>query len=389
MACLSVEKGEAASREMERAAKLFLHSSNEEERNRGDGDSPPPAKRPKKKTWRGEEVGPGQLEVRGLDLSRLRSVFGFCRRYLQSSARSKPLDLIVCCAGVMALPMRQQSEDGIEMQLAVNHVGHHYLVTLLKKQMEMFDGSQRREGARVVMVSSPSHAKTGIRWNDLHFSAAAYDKWKAYGQSKLANILFAMHYSVLSRANRQTPPKQSSLSTAPTLDANGLDNNGQYRRCKGRKGKGEQCQVSSKAINDGSKDRFREAARRLMTTMYCDFHKFQDLDPPASFPRRDVGLRRPPSLANSVDPGHCKDTALGRHLVRGKDFFPSHLPWRSVQQAAGPVIHAALAGEWNNVGGVYIGSDCQVGEVKRKVTADDAERLWGETESMITTALDD
>lgn len=94
------------------------------------------------------------------------------------------LDGIICNAGVMALPKRQV-KHGVEMQFLTNHVGHFLLVTGL------FD--RLRDDARVVVLSSSAHRSAprgGIRLDDLDASRG-YSGWIAYGQSKLANILFA------------------------------------------------------------------------------------------------------------------------------------------------------------------------------------------------------
>ena len=98
------------------------------------------------------------------------------------------LDGILCNAGIMALPQRTL-QHGYEAQFFTNHVGHFILVTGLIDLLAA-DG-------RVVMTSSSAHTGTyveGIRINDLDASGG-YSAWGAYGQSKLANILFANHLS--------------------------------------------------------------------------------------------------------------------------------------------------------------------------------------------------
>jgi NAD(P)-dependent dehydrogenase (short-subunit alcohol dehydrogenase family) len=94
------------------------------------------------------------------------------------------LDAVIANAGVMALQERQQA-FGIELQLFTNHVGHFILVTGLLDQLTP-DG-------RVVILSSGAHQmapREGIRFDDLSFERG-YEPWTAYGQSKLANLLFA------------------------------------------------------------------------------------------------------------------------------------------------------------------------------------------------------
>ena len=122
--------------------------------------------------------GPGgDVVVARLDLADLASV-----RELVA-ARSEPLDLLVNNAGVMALPYRTTA-DGFERQLGTNHLGHFALTGLLLPHLL---GSS---SARVVTVSSGAHRIGAIDFDDLQ-SERSYSKWRAYGQSKLANLLFA------------------------------------------------------------------------------------------------------------------------------------------------------------------------------------------------------
>ena len=94
------------------------------------------------------------------------------------------LDGIICNAGIMALPKLQQA-FGHELQFFTNHIGHFILVTGLIEQLS--------ETGRVVMLSSAAHKRApreGIQFDNLS-GAKEYKPWKAYGQSKLANMLFA------------------------------------------------------------------------------------------------------------------------------------------------------------------------------------------------------
>lgn len=96
----------------------------------------------------------------------------------------QPLDVIVCNAGIMALPKREL-HHGQELQFLTNHIGHFILVTGL---LDLLRGR-----GRVVMLSSGAHnaaPPTGIQFDDLTFERN-YSSWAAYGQSKLANLLFA------------------------------------------------------------------------------------------------------------------------------------------------------------------------------------------------------
>lgn len=102
------------------------------------------------------------------------------------------MDLLITAAGVMATPERYVG-PGWEGQLAANHLGHHLLACELYPLL-------RARGARVVAYSSAGHMLTGIRRQDPHFRTG-YDKWLAYGQSKTANALFAVHLDAIGRAD--------------------------------------------------------------------------------------------------------------------------------------------------------------------------------------------
>lgn len=119
------------------------------------------------------------VELRLLDLADLSSVKAFA----EGVRRDHPtLDRLINNAGVMALPL-QRTADGFEMQLGTNHLGHFALtVRLLDKLLE-------GENARVVTVSSMAHRFGRMRWKDPNWREG-YQKWLAYGQSKLANVLF-------------------------------------------------------------------------------------------------------------------------------------------------------------------------------------------------------
>jgi hypothetical protein len=120
-----------------------------------------------------------QVEAMALDLASLASVRAFSDAF---HARFGQLDALCNNAGVMALP-RRETADGFEMQLGTNHLGHFALTARL------FDVLRATPGARVVNVSSTMHRVGRIRFDDLH-GQRSYAKWSAYGQSKLANLLF-------------------------------------------------------------------------------------------------------------------------------------------------------------------------------------------------------
>lgn len=119
------------------------------------------------------------LALMELDLASLTSV----RRFADALRAACPaLHVLVNNAGVMAIPYRKTA-DGFEMQLGTNHLGHFALTGLL------LDRLQAAAGARVVTVSSNAHKFGWMRWDDPQWERG-YRKWQAYGQSKLANLLF-------------------------------------------------------------------------------------------------------------------------------------------------------------------------------------------------------
>lgn len=117
-----------------------------------------------------------------LDLASLASVADFAKRF---AAGNEQLDLLVNNAGVMALPKRQQTEDGFEMQLGTNYLGHYALTARLLPQL------RRAKAARVVNISSLAHRSGAIDFDDLQ-SKRSYRPWRAYCQSKLAMLMFAL-----------------------------------------------------------------------------------------------------------------------------------------------------------------------------------------------------
>jgi NAD(P)-dependent dehydrogenase (short-subunit alcohol dehydrogenase family) len=133
-------------------------------------------------------AAPGsQVEVSALDLGSLASVRAFAERFNRDG-----LDLLINNAGVMA-PPRRETEDGFELQFGTNHLGHFALTGLL------IDRMKGRNDARVVTVSSGAHRMGRINFDDLQ-GKRKYGRWSAYGQSKLANLLFAFELNRRLRA---------------------------------------------------------------------------------------------------------------------------------------------------------------------------------------------
>lgn len=138
----------------------------------------------------GDPDSPVQLLYLPLELASLASVRSFVTAF---RALGLPLHTLLLNAGVMALPQRQLSEDGHEYQLGVNHLGHFLLANLLLDALVA--AAVPEDPGRVIVLSSsahliPSPLQRGDL-SDLQCSRSSYSPWRAYGQSKLANLLFA------------------------------------------------------------------------------------------------------------------------------------------------------------------------------------------------------
>ncbi len=117
-----------------------------------------------------------------LDLANLKSVEAFAAGLLKDLPR---LDLLINNAGVMAPPTRQETANGFELQLGVNYLGHFALTARLLPLLRLGDHP------RVVSLSSLAHRTGAIRFQDLQWRRK-YSAWGAYGQSKLAMLMFAL-----------------------------------------------------------------------------------------------------------------------------------------------------------------------------------------------------
>jgi NAD(P)-dependent dehydrogenase (short-subunit alcohol dehydrogenase family) len=115
----------------------------------------------------------GNTEVRALDLSELASVRAF-------AADVGEFDVLVNNAGIMAVP-NGRTTDGFELQFGTNHLGHFALTGLLLPRIR----------ARVITLSSSAHHLGRIDLDDPNWQRRRYSRWRAYGQSKLANLMFA------------------------------------------------------------------------------------------------------------------------------------------------------------------------------------------------------
>ena len=150
----------------------------------------------------------GKVEVMSLDLASLASV----RRFAEElSNRVDRVDVLCNNAGVMAIP-RRETADGFEMQLGTNHFGHFALTGLLLRKL------LATPGARIVTQSSGAHRGGRMNFDDLH-GKLRYQKWLTYGQSKLANLLFAFE---LDRRLREKGANAISVACHPGYAATEL-----------------------------------------------------------------------------------------------------------------------------------------------------------------------
>ena len=148
-------------------------------------------------------------EVVALDLADLSSVRAAAE---DIAGRVDRLDMLMNNAGVMALPKRQTT-DGFEMQFGTNHFGHYALTGLLLPLL------LKADAPRVVTVSSQGHRMGRMRWDDFNWEQGHYSKWLAYGQSKLANLLFAFE---LDRRARSAGTALVSAAAHPGYAATNL-----------------------------------------------------------------------------------------------------------------------------------------------------------------------
>jgi NAD(P)-dependent dehydrogenase (short-subunit alcohol dehydrogenase family) len=121
------------------------------------------------------------VQVAKLDLADPRSVATFVAGW------KGPLDLLINNAGVMAVPDLQLTSQGWELQFATNHLGHFALAVGLHNAL-----AAAESGARIVSLSSRAHLRSPLVFDDVNFASRAYDPMLAYGQSKTANVLFAV-----------------------------------------------------------------------------------------------------------------------------------------------------------------------------------------------------
>ena len=125
-------------------------------------------------------TGNKNVHVAQLDLNDRKSIDIFVANW------NKPLHILINNAGVMAIQELQKAPNGTEMQFSANHLGHFVL------SLGLHDSLASAGAARIVVVSSTAHLISPVVFDDINFAFRPYDPWLAYGQSKTANILFAV-----------------------------------------------------------------------------------------------------------------------------------------------------------------------------------------------------
>lgn len=135
------------------------------------------------------------VKVMELDLANLASVKTFSENFKQTYSH---LDLLINNAGVM-IPPYTKTTDGFELQFGTNHLGHFALTGQLLSLL------LSTKGSRVVNVSSGAHAMGNIDFDDLSWEKRSYAPWKAYGDSKLANIYFTYELDRQLKAHNLDP----------------------------------------------------------------------------------------------------------------------------------------------------------------------------------------
>ncbi len=123
-----------------------------------------------------------QLEFRRLDIASLASVRDFSARWRNDG---QPIDTLVLNAGIFAVPLREETEDGFERQLATNYLGHFALTGLLLPSI------RSETSSRIVQVASIAHRQARLHLDDLQLKRS-YSPMVAYGQSKLAMLMFGL-----------------------------------------------------------------------------------------------------------------------------------------------------------------------------------------------------
>ena len=218
---------------------------------------------------------PGATEVRVLDLARLDSV----RRF--AAGWEGEIDLLINNAGVMVPPLTRTA-DGFELQFGTNHLGHFALTNLLLPNVT----------GRVVTVSSSVHQMGAIDLADLNWERKRYRPWRAYAQSKRANLLFTTE---LQRRLRQAGSPLKATAAHPGYAATNLQSH-------------SGSQVTAFAMTLGNRLVAQDAASGALPTLYA---AVADI-PGDSFVGPSLGLRGAPKVVHRS--AASRDAEVARRL---------------------------------------------------------------------------
>ncbi len=133
-----------------------------------------------------------KIDIQELDLCSLESINSFTETI---NKKYKALDVLINNAGIMACPY-SKTKDGFEIQMGTNHLGHFALTGLLLPLIK------KTENSRIVNVSSVAHKSGNIDFEDLNWEKRKYKSWRAYGDSKLANLYFTYELSRKLKLNK-------------------------------------------------------------------------------------------------------------------------------------------------------------------------------------------
>lgn len=148
-----------------------------------------------------------RIELEEMDLMDPPSIDAFAEKFLSTQ---RPLHILINNAGIMASPL-VRDKRGYESQFATNHLGHFQLT------VKLWPALLKAKGARVIAVSSLGHRFSPVIFEDPNFEHRPYDRWLAYGQSKTANVLFALE---LDRIGKQHGIRAFSLHPGRIIETN-------------------------------------------------------------------------------------------------------------------------------------------------------------------------
>ncbi|APW96650.1 short-chain dehydrogenase [Halobiforma lacisalsi AJ5] len=235
-----------------------------------------------------DDVPDADLRLEACDLADLESVRAFVGRIADER-----IDALINNAGTMAIP-RSETEDGFETQFGVNHLGHFALTGLLLESLATDAG----DPARVVTVSSGLHERGEIDFDDLH-GERSYDPWDAYGQSKLANVLFAYE---LERRFRTADTNAISVAVHPGY----ADTKLQYRGIEREEGLGRWLRLAGRRVSNAVLA--QSAEKGALPTLYAA--TAPDVEGGAYYgPGGLMNMRGAPERQSSAEASYDRKTA--------------------------------------------------------------------------------